>query len=209
MRKSKKKSNRILLLIIVLAVFIIITVVNIVVINNKKTDTNNENQVTAENTVSNDVDFQNALEEVEEEFLEAGQIVPENYNFLVRLYSGPVDSSDLYDKLYSVIYTDIPNINNNLYGKTDGEITEYFNSNYQDIMDKFGIEDVNNFKNFVLKVTQIKDAKYVSSSLDVANYKEENDYAYVDLDVKYSNNKEVKLTIKLSNSENNNSIIIY
>ena len=96
-----------------------------------------------------------------------------------------------------------------MYGKTDGEITEYFNSNYQDIMDKFGIEDVNNFKNFVLKVTQIKDAKYVSSSLDVANYKEENDYAYVDLDVKYSNNKEVKLTIKLSNSENNNSIIIY
>lgn len=208
--RKKKNTSKLLLLIIIVFILIIITIVNIVSITKNENKQEPSNIVEEENLVV-DKEFNETIENVQEEFINNGQIVPENYNFLVRLYEGPVDSDELYNKLYEVIYKDIPETLSYTYGKSQDEIINYFNQNSSIIGQMYGIDNSTDFINFVTKISDINGAEYSSSIFDVENLKDVNEYTELEFKVKYSNGKEISFILKLvnSNNTNNRNIVIY
>ena len=206
--RKKRNFNGILILIVIIAILIVITIINIMALKNQKEE---PPKVAEENAVTEKKDFDEALNELNQEFIENGEIVPENYNFLVRIYEGPIKEGEIYSKLYDVIYKHIPELLNNLYGKTDNEIIEYMNQNRELIKSNFGIEYTEDLINLVKKMSDTKDATYASSVLDIANIRDEGNYSVVDLNVKYNNNTDVNLVLKIINEYkgNESTIIVY
>ena len=206
----KKKSNTkilssILIAGIIIGILILITIISIIIFKtkeNEKTDNNViSNSINETNSAEKDEEYEETIKKVNEGYLEKGEIVPENYNFLVRLYDGVVDDTELYSKLYKVIYQNIPELIDNLYGKSENEIIEFFNVNKQNVYETFGIDNSEEFIKLINKISNVKDLEYSSSTLDVENLQDDNEYTTVDLKVKYSTGKEITLVLKLKDDD--------
>lgn len=159
---------------------------------------------------SNDKDYENVVKKVNEQYKEQGKIVPENYNFLIRLYEGDVQSDEIYSKIYNLVYKVIPDIKNNLENLSNEEIKKYYEKNKEEIISVMGIDDFENYLLLVQKVCKLENIEYNNCEFDVKNYvyNENEDYSKVNLKIKFSSSISVELNIKNKVEENKESIVI-
>lgn len=185
MKKEKKR----ILLALIFVIFLLIVIIAILIIDLKK-----ENKVQPSSTVEDD---KKVIENVKEYYKDVeGQIVPDNYNFLARMYEGNVSSNDIYKAIYMFIFVGIPNINEQLGSNpSDAKILEVYNNNTDIIFSYFGIENEDEFKEFIDKTREIKMENFQNSTFTFDEFKVDDDYTTLDLEIKYETNS---LNLKMS-----------
>ena len=173
MRKKDKEIKKYIFIGIIVFIVLIIMVIILIskISNNNETDSPN---------------YENAIEEVKEYFLEEGKIVPDNYNILTRLYEGEINDSDVYRKIYMLTYKTIPNTYENLSNATDEEIAKYYDKNTEKILDNTGIEEKEEYIAFVKEICKQEKGEYINSKFDVENYSSDEEYSKVDLEIEFT-----------------------
>lgn len=193
-RKSNYKKYIFMGIFVVVAmVIILVSSITAIINNGKKQNINQENIVETNTnmTVIKDESFENTIyanviNEVEEKFIQAKQVVPENYNFLTRLYEGKLDDTILYERIYRLVFEVIPDTYKDLKEKNDTEIAEYYKTYQVEIYNLTGIENEQGYINFVKSVNKIGEGEYVSSVFAVNNFVAEEDYSIVDLTINFT-----------------------
>ena len=206
MRKISKR--KLFLFLIIILIMIFVTGINLINVMKKAT-------VSEENIVTNTIeeanytgDYERTIEQTKQDFIDAEQIVPEYYNMLARLYEGEINTTDVYKKIYSLVYEIIPDTYENLKDKNESEIRTYFETNEEEIKRSLGIDNVSDYINFVVRACEISNNKYVTSSFDVNTFSNDGTYSTIDLNIEYLNiNIVVEMKIINEKKDDNPDII--
>ena len=202
MRKISKR--KLFLFLIIILIMIFVTGINLINVMKKAT-------VSEENIVTNTIeeanytgDYERTIEQTKQDFIDAEQIVPEYYNMLARLYEGEINTTDVYKKIYSLVYEIIPDTYENLKDKNESEIRTYFETNEEEIKRSLGIDNVSDYINFVVRACEISNNKYVTSSFDVNTFSNDGTYSTIDLNIEYLNIN-IVVEMKIINEKNNDN----
>ncbi len=174
------KKKRIMLVSIFIILFLIM-VITIILISLKK----NENTELA-STVEED---KKVIDSVKDYYKNVeGQIVPDNYNFLARMYEGNVSSNDIYKQIYMFVFVGMPEVNKELgENPSDELISEVYKQKENIISSYYGIETEDEFKEFIDKTANIKYEDFQNAIFTFDNYVENDEYTTLDLEIQYSN----------------------
>ena len=202
MRKISKR--KLFLFLIIILIMIFVTGINLINVMKKAT-------VSEENIVTNTIeeanytgDYERTIEQTKQDFIDAEQIVPEYYNMLARLYEGEINTTDVYKKIYSLVYEIIPDTYENLKDKNESEIRTYFETNEEEIKRSLGIDNVSDYINFIVRACEISNNKYVTSSFDVNTFSNDGTYSTIDLNIEYLNIN-IVVEMKIINEKNNDN----
>lgn len=202
MRKVSKR--KLFLFLIIILIMIFVTGINLINVMKKAT-------VSEENIVTNTIeeanytgDYERTIEQTKQDFIDAEQIVPEYYNMLARLYEGEINTTDVYKKIYSLVYEIIPDTYENLKDKNESEIRTYFETNEEEIKRSLGIDNVSDYINFVVRACEISNNKYVTSSFDVNTFSNDGTYSTIDLNIEYLNIN-IVVEMKIINEKNDDN----
>lgn len=202
MRKISKR--KLFLFLIIILIMIFVTGINLINVMKKAT-------VSEENIVTNTIeeanytgDYERTIEQTKQDFIDAEQIVPEYYNMLARLYEGEINTTDVYKKIYSLVYEIIPDTYENLKDKNESEIRTYFETNEEEIKRSLGIDNVSDYINFVVRACEISNNKYVTSSFDVNTFSNDGTYSTIDLNIEYLNIN-IVVEMKIINEKNDDN----
>lgn len=171
----KNKTKKIL--IIILIITIIITIIN-VVSNNK----NNINEA--------------------EEFipLEPETVIPQNsYLFFGKYVNGEVTSKQFYETITNFYKVTFPNYYYSIKNKDISQLKEYYNLNKQQIRNDMIIENEKEFLQFSGIVSKLKTEALSLESLEIkeGTIIERTDYTICEINVKYLDNNEISMNIKV------------
>lgn len=174
----KKRIVKILIAIIVILIIIetLVILINKLVIKNEIED-----------------DYDEVIKNVQNDFLDEGEVVPNNYNFLTRLYSGEVQDSAIYARVYQLIFEYIESIYE-LKDKTEFNLEEYYKQNKDYLAIVFEITNFEEFTKFFEKIAELPSINYVDSSFILSEYYEGDEYDSVDLEIQFEG---AKITFKL------------
>lgn len=153
--------------------------------------------------------YANTIDEVDEKFIQVKQIVPENYNFLTRLYEGNLDDTVLYERIYRIVFEVIPDTYKELNGKDNAEIVNYYQMFQEEIFNLTGIESEQEYIKFVESVIKIGNGKYASSVFMVNNFVANDKYSTVDLILNFSTGSIILKIDILNNTTNDSKDIIF
>lgn len=202
MRKISKR--KLFLFLIIILIMIFVTGINLINVMKKAT-------VSEENIVTNTIeeanytgDYERTIEQTKQDFIDAEQIVPEYYNMLARLYEGEINTTDVYKKIYSLVYEIIPDTYENLKDKNESEIRTYFETNEEEIKRSLGIDNVSDYINFIVRACEISNNKYVTSSFDVNTFSNDGTYSTIDLNIEYLNIN-IVVEMKIINEKNDDN----
>ena len=189
--KKKLKKRRLVVLIIIVVILVIAVITLIQSISRLLNGKNTPNMLNSNsNSIGNSLDYrseyENVIKETKEDFLKMNQIVPDNYNIFAKMYSGEVPTKRLYEKLYSLVYDIIPKTYNDLKGKNQNEIEEYYYKNIDNIKNDLGIDNVEDYIRFANKALEIANNTYVSALMDVNNFSQKGNYTNIDINITYS-----------------------
>lgn len=203
MSRRKKKDNNLIIILIAIVLLIILVALLVTII---KKITTNKNEVYTNDIITNvapDIEYEETMNIVREEFEEIGQIVPENYNFLTRMYEGNIEDTVLYSKIYDFIRKTVPETYKLLKDYDDTQITNYFNENRQTIINNLGIENADDYVKMVNQIKNIGDKNYISSSFDVSKYEAGEKYSTVPLIIQYKG-VVISIDVSIINNEDDN-----
>lgn len=124
-----------------------------------------------------------AQQEVDEEYLKNQMIIPEEYNFLIRLYEGNLNENVFYSAIYKLVFEEIPEINTNLKNKNAEEIENYYQNNKDRIYSNLGIDNFEKYNKIVGEVLKLKDITYKSSRFDTKSFEQNNETGYSSLNL--------------------------
>ncbi len=207
MSKRKKKNNN---LIVILIIIIVLIVIFAFLVNAIKKETTKKEEISQDEIITNytpDVEYEETMNVVKEQFEEIGQIVPENYNFLTRMYEGNVTDTVLYSKIYNFIRKIVPETYKELKDADESLIISYFNTNKETIYSDLGINTEEDYLNLVKKIKEIGDKEYLSSSFDVSKFETKNKYSKVPLIIQYEG-VSISIDVCVINNENDNLPIV-
>ena len=174
----KKRILKILIAIIVILIIIEILFIFI-------------NKLTIKEVVEDDYD--EVIKSVQNDFISEGEIVPNNYNFLTRLYSGEVQDSAIYARIYQLIFEYLQSIYE-LKDKTEFNIEEYYKQNEEYLAVVFEITNFEEFTKFFESIEKLPNINYVDSSFILSEYYEGDEYDNVDLEIQFEG---AKITFRL------------
>ncbi len=168
---GKRKINKIILIIFIILLVLLLTFLILY-------------KVFSKNPEETSYGSNEAQKEVDEKFLRNEQIVPEGYNYLLRLYEGNVSEKDIYSSIYKLVFEEIKEINDNLKDKTNEEIETYYETNKDRIYKNLGIEDYTYYKEIVEKIQKIDCTTYKKSYFDVKKFVADGENGYSKLELK-------------------------
>lgn len=177
--KKRKNKQFILIMIVILVITLGIVVFFI--------DKNKPKAIQNSDTVIPEID-RPVLEEVKKEFLQNEQILPDRETSYIRLYTGNADPEGVYAKLYQVVYQEIPKLKKALDGKSKSDIKNYYENNYSEVYEILGLDEYEDFENFVEKIQSIKNTTFNNAYFDIENSylnSDEDLYSIIKLVVKF------------------------
>ena len=177
MKINKKRVIILILIIINLTILIILMSLRG---TNKSENITNE----TEKFDYKDIDFD---KEVKNEYISEGKILPDGFTFLTRFYEGNVSDEYVYKKIYSMVYEIIPEMYDETHDLDQNELSKYFNTNKNNIIDKIGITEESDFIEFVRKLKEDCNLNNYESIFNFENYIVEGDYGKIKLDIVYKN----------------------
>lgn len=125
-------------------------------------------------------------------------------------YTGKLYPETIYKSMQDTFNNVIPKLYNDLKGKTDEEVAEYFEKNDKYILQKLGIENKEDFYYLIKKLNSFQgdDILYESSSVYQNSINHLNNRSVMNVNVKYSNNNSInlKLTVKRYTSDERSPI---
>lgn len=180
----KKKNIKETILFAIIFCFLIIALLVIIILkNNSENDQNIDTE-----TVSS---YENVLEEVNNEFLEKKEIVPENYNFLVRLYEGNVKSSYMFSEIYKTVFEVIPEVYNQFKESDNEKIINYYNENTEKILNSLGITSQEEYLKFVNVVCNLNNFEYNNAIFDIQTLQNNGEYSNLNLEINFKEDNKI------------------
>lgn len=170
-------------LIICLLFYIILVMVKV---NNEKNVEFKENEMIVNQEIKNG-------------FLEEYKIVPQNAHFLSRVYDGEVKSSDICEKVYKLVFYEIPQIYE-MKAKSDLELEQYYIENEADIKNTFAIVNKDEYIDLVKKICVLESLSYVDSKYNLDEYNQGNVSDTVDLEIEFAKSK-ITFKVNLMNTK--------
>lgn len=128
----------------------------------------------------------------------------EKYISFVRLYNGNVGTNCLKDKVIELANKDIPELYNKIYDLNKEDIEKYYNNEKANIKALFGIDNSDKFKEFVQLLQKQSNTlgNCKKCKLNMDNYKETEEYAYLKLELEYENETKIKFDIQFAMNGN-------
>lgn len=196
-KTMKLKKKTIAISIISLSILVLILIILLII-----SIFNNSNVINAKNRL----DYIYSDEWNDEKF-------PDGMPKFYRSYEGKLTAENIGKSIYYVVNELIPNYNNTFNGKSDNEITQFYNENKEEIALLLGINDINDFKDFINKILEINSSEQTELEeffIDGESIKSIASYSTADLHIKYKENEEIIVKIKvLRNKSNEISSIQY
>ena len=194
---NKNKTKKLAIFVIISAIIIIIGF--IITINNFAKIKQEEEKV------KNRQEYEDIKQGIVDSHLDEGEIIPDNYQFFARLYTGTVNTKEIYEKIFYLVRYTVPDIKGKINGKSDSEIKKYYKDNELKIKTVIGIESEEEFLKFVSYINDVDYKEFEKAKYDVENFSEDIDFATVPLELKYSNKTIVlKLVVAKRKSQDNN-----
>lgn len=197
-----KKNNikKTIIFVFIFCILIVILLFFIILKNNSKlSEVDNETNMES---------YENALKEANEEFLEKKEIVPDNFNFLVRLYEGDVESSYIYSRIYQIVFETIPDIYNKFKDSDEEKIFNYYDENSENIFDELGIDNKEEFVKFVNVVCNLNNIEYDSSIFDIKTLQNNDRYSNLNLQINFKDENKIVFNLNIINKQEDGKPIL-
>lgn len=205
-KKDNKKTNKIIgnkkIIILATLLFVFLLVVGIII------TINYVNVKEEKEKINNRKDYENAIEEVKNEFYEQGEIVPNRYNMFERMYEGNVDTSKVYPDIYNLVEIVIPDIQKRFKGKSNNEIENFYKDNKERIEKSLGIVNKDDYIKFVNYIKDLELGTYKDSSFDEINYRELEKADQIPLEIVYTK-QTIKIYMEIDREETDNNPISF
>lgn len=205
-KKDNKKTNKIIgnkkIIILATLLFVFLLVVGIII------TINYVNVKEEKEKINNRKDYENAIEEVKNEFYEQGEIVPNRYNMFERMYEGNVDTSKVYPDIYNLVEIVIPDIQKRFKGKSNNEIENFYKDNKERIEQSLGIVNKDDYIKFVNYIKDLELGTYKDSSFDEINYRELEKADQIPLEIVYTK-QTIKIYMEIDREETDNNPISF
>lgn len=122
-------------------------------------------------------------------------------------YSGHLKSSEIANKLEEITTKSLPEMYDNIKEYDEINLEKYYSENSISIKGKYGIENFEEFLNFIVAIKETNIDLQTWDRLDILTdtYIDESnkaDYAYVEYEVTYSNSKKIKFSLFISRKAN-------
>jgi len=173
--------------IILVSILIIMIIVTIYLCNYKKPEQSNTQYI---------------VETVEDNTV----ITDNSYDFFSKYGKGCVSSKIYYETISNFYKNTLPNYYNSLVTKTNEELKQYYNSNTEQIKNDIKIENEEEFIKFVQMLSKLKNKNLVLEKLTIKDNTvvNEKDYVSANIIIKYAQNNEINMMIKVYKNAQNN-----
>ena len=123
-----------------------------------------------------------------------------NYFQIVRLYTGNASTSEMNTKIIKLAERYIPKIHSEVYDLNRNEIEKYYIEDKRVISSMIDFEDSEEFEEFaqILKATSKPIGNCKECRLILDNYKEDKEYAYIQMELTYENGLYLHFEIQLA-----------
>lgn len=198
-KKNSSKGNKKIIILVTLLVLILLVGFIITVINYAKVKEE-------ENKIKNRESYENAIQEVKQEILENGEILPNRYNMIERMYEGEVSTDQIYPDIYNLVMITIPDIQKRFKGKGNNEIESFYKDNKGRIEKNLGLDNKEDYLNFVNYIKELDLGEFVDSTFIEAEYKSLTDVEQVPLEIVYTK-KTIKVIMEIDLKESDKNPI--
>lgn len=181
-KEGKKKSTRSTKEIIILALIIVFLLLLVFIALLTAYSKTKEDEAVKENRNS----YETAIQELKNEQIEEGKIVPDRFNMIVRMYEGDVDTSQVYRDLHTLVFISIPDMQKKFKGKDNSEIENYYKDNKDRIQTNLGINNVENYLDLVNYVKDKELGEFVESKFDELGFKNLGDRDQVPVELTFT-----------------------
>lgn len=132
-------------------------------------------------------------------------ITVENYVQFVRCYTGNISTSYLNDNVKELAKESIPQLYSEIYELNESSLKDYYDQNKKSIDSILKFNDINEFITFaqIIKKSPKTLGKCKECKFELQNYKQDDDYAYLGLQIKYENDFELDIDIQFAMEQNN------
>lgn len=180
LEKINKKAVGIGIVLLLIIVVILITVLIVL--------SNNSNIITAKNKLN----YIYSDQWNEEKF-------PDGMPKFYRAYEGKLTAENIGKSIYYIVNEVIPDYNNLFKDKSDDEIEKYYDENMGVVALLLGINNKNDFKNFVHKILEIDKTEIQLEEfyIDGDSIEVKTSYSTANLHIKYSESEEIIIKIKV------------
>lgn len=130
------------------------------------------------------------------------ELFPKGMPAFIRGYSGEMNAKTIGKSIDYVVNTVIPQYKNDLYGKNENEITKYYKKNKNAIIIDTGIDNLDDFKEFVNEInikTKSEKLEFESFYIDENSIDTTDDKTTANFYISYKNCAEIELKIEVLN----------
>lgn len=135
--------------------------------------------------------------EIKSSFFEEHKVVPQNAHFLSRVYDGEVSSSDICEKIYKLVFLEMPQIYE-LKAKSDLELEQYYNENEIQIKEFFEVVNKDEYIKLVKRICALENLSYIDSKYNFDEYNQGETLDSIDLEIEFEKSK-IIFTVNLAN----------
>ena len=134
----------------------------------------------------------------------ANKLVLENMDIIMKNYSGEVEAGYINQRIRNLTQGELLEFYNKTKGLNVYELSQYLEKNNQDIGNKLGITDINDFINFVQKIQIYKNSNLVFEKAQVVenSYQKatgEDTYDTFKIQLNYTNGQTLLFNVLFSN----------
>lgn len=182
--KEKKK------LLLIFGILLIIVIILVVILNRVKKDHELEQEEIVRLEQSNE-HLQNYLK---------GKVTPKGCFALTKNYEGQISEDELYENLF-VAKEYFADLQNELEGKNETQVKEYFDKNQDTIREYTGIDDFKKFQNLVSYLTTTnKLGEFMYASIDKSSFENTSQYLKFNISLFYENDITLNFEVHFMNN---------